>query len=363
MNIIFFSNSTWSIYNFRRNFLRSFIRKGYKVYIISNKDHTTKFVKEIGCKFIDLNFDTLKKNIFIELQNIFKIIKVIKKINPKIIYSFTLKPNLYSALISFFYNYKVINTFDGLGRLYDKKNFFSFLYILILKTFNKNIIKIFLVNKSNYDLFKKKKVINRNKLKLIKAGTGIDVKFYKYSKIKNKKNFLFLGRYLPSKGVIEFCEVAKDLKKIRSDLNFISAGNYYDEDKSLISKSELNKFKKYVDFHFNVEDVRYLIRKSTCVVLPSYYNEGLNRSLMEALSMGRPIITCNTPGCRELLNYGKNGFKIVPRSKNSLKKQIILFSNLKQNIIERMSKNCRKFIVKNFSDKKIINEYLKILKQ
>lgn len=359
MIVIFFSNSTWSIYNFRRNFLKSFIRKGYKVYIISNKDHTTKYVKKIGCKFIDLNFDTLKKNIFIELKNVIKIIKIIKKINPNIIYSFTLKPNLYSAIISFFCSYKVINTFDGLGRLYDKKNFFSFLYILILKIFNKNILKIFLVNKSNYNLFLKKKVINKNRLKLIKAGTGVDINFYEYSKITNKKNFLFLGRYLPSKGVIEFCEVAKDLKKTKSNLNFVSAGNYHEEDKSLISKSELNKYKKYVDFHFNVKDVRRLIRKSTCVVLPSYYNEGLNRSLMEALSMGRPIITCDTPGCGELLNYGKNGFKIIPRSKNSLKNKIILFSNLKQNIVRRMSKNCRKFIVKNFSDKKIINEYLK----
>lgn len=362
MNIIFFSNSTWSIYNFRRNFLKEFIRKGHKVYIISNKDHTTKYVKKIGCKFIDLNFDTLKKNIFIEVSNIIKTIKIINKINPSMIFSFTLKPNLYSALISFFYNYKVINTFDGLGRLYDKKNFLSSLYIFILKIFNKNILKIFLVNKSNYNLFVQKKVVNKTKLKLIKAGTGIDVDFYKYSLIKNQKNFLFLGRYLPSKGIIEFCETARDLKKLKPDLKFISAGNYYDEDKSLISKSELNRYKKYVDFHFNVKDIRSLIRKSSCVVLPSYYNEGLNRSLMEALSMGRPIITCNTPGCGELLNSGKNGLKIIPKSKNSLKNRIILFSNLKQNIIRDMSKNCRKFIVKNFSDKKIIDEYLRILK-
>ena len=85
--------------------------------------------------------------------------------------------------------------------------------------------------------------------------------FISIQKIKNKKkNFFYFRKILTVKGVIEFCS-RKRLKKIRSDLNFISAGNYYDEDKSLISKSELNKFKKYVDFHFNVEDVRYLIRK------------------------------------------------------------------------------------------------------
>lgn len=360
MKIFFFSNSTWSIYNFRRNFIKEFIRKGHEVYIVSNKDYTTKFLKKIGCNFINLKFNTLNKNIFYELINLIKFIRIVKKIKPNIIYSFTLKPILYSSIASFFLNFRAINTFDGLGRLYDKKNFFSFLYLLTFKIFSKNIEKTFLVNKNNYDFFLKEKILKKNKLELIKIGTGIDIKFYRFSKIKDKKTFLFLGRYLPTKGIIEFCEAAKNIKKKRPELRFISAGNYNDEDKSLILISKLNSYRKYVDFYFNLKDTRSLIKKSSCVVLPSYYNEGLNRSLMESLSIGRPIITSNIPGCKELLNNEKNGFKVVPRDLESLKNKIILFSNLKQNIINKMSNQCRKFIVDNYSDKKVINKYLKI---
>ena len=78
---IFFSNSTWSIYNFRRNFIKEFIRKGHEVYIVSNKDYTTKFLKKIGCNFINLKFNTLNKNIFYELINLIKFIRIVKKIN------------------------------------------------------------------------------------------------------------------------------------------------------------------------------------------------------------------------------------------------------------------------------------------
>ena len=157
MNIIFFSNSSWSIYNFRKNFIKEFIKKGYIIYIVSNKDYTTKYMKQMGCKFIELKFNTTQVNFFNEIKNFFGFLKIIFNVKPKLVYSFTLKPILYSTISSYLSNFKVVNTFDGLGRLYDNKNFLSFLYLKILKVFNKNILRIILVNKKNYELFKKKK--------------------------------------------------------------------------------------------------------------------------------------------------------------------------------------------------------------
>ncbi len=157
MNIIFFSNSSWSIYNFRKNFIRDFIKEGYDVYIVSNKDYTTKYLKKMGCKFIELKFNTTQINFFKEIKNFFGFLKIVFNIKPKVVYSFTLKPILYSTISSRISRFKVVNTFDGLGRLYDDENFLSFFYLMILKIFNKNILKIILVNKKDYKLFKKKK--------------------------------------------------------------------------------------------------------------------------------------------------------------------------------------------------------------
>ena len=107
MNIIFFSNSSWSLYNFRKNFLKEFIKNGYKVYIVANKDNTTKLLKKIGCNFIELKFNTTKVNLIYELINIFKFIKILVQIKPKLVFSFTVKPILYSTISSYFLKFKV----------------------------------------------------------------------------------------------------------------------------------------------------------------------------------------------------------------------------------------------------------------
>ena len=358
MNIIFFSNSSWSIYNFRKNFIRDFIKEGYDVYIVSNKDYTTKYLKKMGCKFIELKFNTTQINFFKEIKNFFGFLKIVFNIKPKVVYSFTLKPILYSTISSRISRFKVVNTFDGLGRLYDDENFLSFFYLMILKIFNKNILKIILVNKKDYKLFKKKKVAPIKKLCLIKSGTGIDTKHYDFRKINNFNVFLFLGRFLPSKGIIEFCEAAKKFKKLNKKIKFFAAGNYSSEDKSILPKKKLFKYKKFVNFYFNLKDVRDLIGNATCIILPSYYNEGLNRSLMESLSMGRIIMTTNIPGCYELLNNQRNGFKIKRNDVRSIGNKIDKVLNLEKKKIYSMSKICRKFILDNYSDKKIINKYI-----
>ena len=362
MNIIFFSNSCWSLYNFRRNFLKEFIKKGYRIYIVSNRDNTTKLLEKIGCNFIELKFNTTEINYLNELLNIYKFIKILFKIRPKIVFSFTVKPILYSTISSYFSKFKVVITFDGLGRLYDKKSFSSYFYILLLRIFNKNILKIYLVNLNNYRFILNNKITTKKNIELIKIGTGIDTQHYKFNKLKNFNTFLFLGRYLPTKGIIEFCESAKYFKNNNKNTKFLAVGNYGKDDISLISKKKILSYKNYVKFYFNKKDVRKYISNSTCVVLPSYYNEGLNRSLMEALSMGRIIITTNVPGCSELLNKNKNGYTIKAKSEISIIKEINKVLNSKKKKLENMSKRCRKFILKNYSDKYIINKYIKLTK-
>lgn len=167
---------------------------------------------------------------------------------------------------------------------------------------------------------------------------------------------------MPSKGIIEFCEAAKNLKRNKSNIKFFAAGNYSDQDKSNVSKKKLFKYKKFVNFYFNLKDVRFLITNATCVVLPSYYNEGLNRSLLESLSMGRIIMTTNISGCYELLNNQKNGFKIKTNDVKSVSDKISKVLNLKKKNINSMSKICRRFIIDNYSDKKIINKYINFTK-
>lgn len=362
MKIIFFSNSCWSLFNFRRNFIKKFIKKGAKVYIVANNDYTSKFLKQDGCTFINLYHVSNQTNPIREILNFFIFFKILIKIRPNLVFGFTLKPILYSTIGSFFLGFKTVNTFDGLGRLI-QKNFFLFkIYLFLLKIFNKNILRLFLVNKSNFILFKKNKILSKDKLVLIKSGTGIDTQYYNYKKITNYNTFMFLGRYLYDKGVIEFCEVAQKLKKKNNKLKFICAGNYFINDPSNIPKSILKKYKKSINFFFNIKDIRKLIYNSTCIVLPSYYNEGLNRSLMESLSIGRPIITTDIPGCRELINNKKNGYLVKTKNMISLQKKIELFSKLNKKVINKMSYNCRKFIIKNYSDEKIIEKYLKLIK-
>lgn len=360
MRIIIISNSFWSVYNFRSSFVKEFVKNQNKVIISSLEDKSLKKLKNLGAeikkiKIISKSINPLNEiKLLFELQNLFKINK------PDVVINFTIKPIIYSSFLLKNSGAKVINTLDGFGLSLTKNFFFKKLVFFFFKISQKKIFKFYAVNKNDYNLLKLKKLIPQKKLFLIN-GTGINLKYYRYTKPSFTKNtkFVFIGRFLKLKGIEMFVKAAEIVTKNYPETKFLAVGSI-SNDKYSISSNQLKKWKKnsVVKFINHVDDIREILKISDCVVLPTNYPEGLNRSLLEAIATGRPAITNKIGGCKQIIINNYNGF--IKKIKNEFDLADVMLKYHKLPVYKKktFSLNGRKFAQKYFDEIKIIKRYL-----
>ncbi len=362
MIITLFSNTSWSLYNFRKEFILKLLNDKNQVQIISNRDETSKELVKMGCKFIPLKFDTLSKNPLKEILYLIKIFFLISKIHSDIYINFTIKPCVYFGIVNLYFKKKSISLFDGLGRSFIEESFFGKLIKFILKVSQKSIHKIILVNKDDIDFFLSQKILkSKNKIFHLKApGLNVDNFNFKVRKIKKNKvlTFSFISRIMEEKGIIYFLKAAEYIK-----LNFRSQF-------VVIGKIQCRKLKDIIDFYKKKKVIKYFpnqknikpkIIASDCIVLPSYYGEGLPRILQEANFFGRICITTNNVGCKDVILNNYNGFICKKQSLKDLTnkiKKVILMDKKK---MSNMEKKAHFFIKKNFDKNTINNQFVKLI--
>ena len=220
--------------------------------------------------------------------------------------------------------------------------------------------KIFFQNKYDQLHFIKSKIVkDKNKTAII-PGSGIDINKYNYSEISkfDQINFLLISRLLWDKGIGEFIKAAKKIKQKYQNVNFTILGSFISENPSSISLNIIKKWKeeKIVEFIDDVFDVRENIINSHCVVLPSY-REGTPKSLLEAMSMGRPIITSDVPGCNHLIKNESNGFLCRVKDSIDLQNKMEKFINLESRKKIIMGLNGRNLVCEKYTSEIVIQRY------
>lgn len=363
MNIFFLSNSSWNLYNFRLNLILSLLEKKNKIYILAPRDYYSKKLENIGCDFIEINFKSRSKSIISNLNILYKYFIIINKIKPEIILSYTIKPNIYGSLVAKLLKIKCIVTITGLGSGFINSKILSLFIIKLYKfSFGKENI-IFFQNREDQNIFQTRKILKPNQKFKIVPGSGIDLKKFQYSQLKqenNQTNFLFVGRLIYEKGINELIESIKYIKKNFNNVNFKILGQCYND---ITIGPNLNfikdlSLKKLFDYEPFSDKVSKFITESDCLILPSY-REGTSKVILEAGALGRPVIASNVPGINNIIDNNVDGFLINPKDVNSLNNSIIKFINLSKTSKITMSKNIRKKIEKNFDEKFVIEEYLK----
>jgi len=265
-----------------------------------------------------------------DLKYIASLYKLIKTVKPDIFFLYTFKPIIYGTLISKLCRVKRITPMlTGLGYNFTdsqtKKNLVSKITKMLLKfslAANKRVDIIF----QNPDDCKKllvEKIINLKHKVHVVNGSGVDLTDYVYSEPETAHiSFLMISRLINAKGIKEFYEAAKLVKQNFPDAKFKLIGSY-DDNIDAIGEELYQKIKlgDIIEYMGEVNDVKTYIKESSVVVLPSYYGEGVPRCLLEGMAMGRPIITCNSTGCRETvtdLPGEKNGFLIPVKDISAL---------------------------------------------
>ena len=348
-------------------------KKGYEVYICygENKIKKNNFKIKKYFKFFHVLINRGNINPFTELNSIYSIYCLIKKINPSVLHLVTLKPCLYGGIASFFLNIKaIIFALPGLGTIYNSKKIKFIIIKNLTNFFFKILFRInncFLLLQNNSDkrYFLKKKIIDKNKVKIIK-GSGVNLSNYQF--VKERANPIvisFISRLIIEKGIEYFISAAEIIKK-RTNLNlrFRVYGSIDPGNPQSITKIELKKWKKdgFVEFFGYSKNINNVLKNTNIVCLPSFYGEGLPRILLEAAAAGRSVVTTNHPGCRDSIIPNVTGYLVPIKNSKQLADKLEFLAS-KNKIRSRMGKNARIFAEKNFSTNFIAQKHMKLYKK
>ena len=340
-----------SLINFRISFIKKLISRGYKISVVSNEHRFSQNLqKKLKDLKIDINIISLSRtslNFFKDFKSIFEIYKIIKALKPNIIISYTIKPVIFTGLVlKFFKNIKYFPLITGLGTIFiEKKSIkYKFLKYLVIKLYRealKKASKVIFQNKDDQYLFLELRIIKQKNISDVVNGSGVDLNLYPLSDLNSKPVFLMISRLLVEKGVKEYVEAAKIVRLRFPNAKFHLAG-YLDTNPYAISSKELQSWinEGTIKYLGEIDSVQSILKSCRYYVLPSY-REGTPRSVLEALSTGRPVITTDVPGCRETVIHKKNGLLVPARDTKALADAMI-------NLLEDSDDNIRKMAFESY---------------
>lgn len=360
------ANSTWNIYNFRLNIIKKLIEEGWSVVVIAPLDEYIHYkesfpsVKHIPLK--QLVRDGM--NPWKDIRLVMELRSIYKRVKPDIILHYTHKPNIFGGLAAKLSGNKSMAVITGLGYPFLNKGLSrtatSFLYKMTAGSHSKFIFE----NDDDRQLFVDRGLIDESK-SISVNGCGVDTALFAPhpNGIKKKKTiFTFIGRLLYDKGIVEFVEAAKRIKKEYHDTEFWVLGELDDSNPSMVKKSDLLAWieSEVIIYHGFLKDIRPRVAQSDCIVLPSY-REGMPRIVLEGMSMSKPIITTNTAGCRQTVEAGVTGYLVEVGDSDDLSAKMRAFLNLSYEEAHAMGAAGRERAITHFNDKKIAEDLLQIV--
>ena len=344
---------TPSLVTFRGDFLRSLVELGYEVIACSPDKDTDgeEKLRELGVSFRQVKLDRQKMNILKDFYYCQQLYSIFKHEKPDISFHYSIKPIIYGTVIAKLFRVSsIVTMLTGLGYAFTdvkglRHRFVNltarFMYKLAL---NLSHIIIF-HNEDDVLAFRKLNIINDNHNVAVVNGSGVNTNFFYFQEWSQqaKISFLLIARLLKNKGILEFIEAANIVKRDNPEVDFVVLGPEESGPAALkVSELDLTSI-TYVGFQ---KDVRPFLKKTSVFVLPSY-REGTPRSVLEAMSMGKPIICSDVPGCRNTVIEGYNGFLIPHKNVEELVKAMKEFIDNPKHI-ESMGQNSRKFVEEHF---------------
>ena len=362
--IIFTGNRIREMYLFRRGVILACRNKGYEVIVLTPLDHpdSIAFFQSEGCRVIPLEFERKNKNPLANLSMLLKIKKIYKEIAPDFIFHYTVKPNIWGTLAAKTCHIPSVAVTTGLGYAFTKKSIASRIIKKLYKIALRYSREVWFLNEDDQQEFLQAKLC-RPKQAFILPSEGIDTTYFSPIETKEKKNtinFLMIARLTKEKGTYKYCEAAKAIKQRYPDTNFLLVGEINKDNAGCIEESYIRQMHSngVIDYIGTTQNIRAYISMSDCVVLPSYYREGIPMSLMEGASMGKALITTNRVGCKEVVEDEKTGYLCKAKDVKDLIQKMERFILLPEQEKQKMGELGREKMLREFDEKRIISIYL-----
>jgi glycosyltransferase involved in cell wall biosynthesis len=293
---------------------------------------------------------------------LFSFFRIYRLLRPDVVLNFTPKNNIYSTIAASFFDVKVVNNIAGLGMVFINDNYTSKLARFLYKTSQPRAHKIFFQNDDDKNIFLQYKLAPINILDRI-PGSGADLERFSFTSSQDDGvvRFLLIARMLYDKGIGHYVEAARKLKaQYGENVEFNLLGFLDVNNPSAVSQSDMECWVQegVVNYWGATDTVELEIAKVDCVVLPSFYREGVPKALLEACAMGKPIVTTDNVGCKETVDHGVNGYLCNPRSTESLIMQLEKMINHTHVERLKMGEQSRLKVEREFDEKIVISKYI-----
>ena len=346
--VLILINSSGGLYDFRNEFVQALTAE-HQVYVSMPDDVKEKELKAEGCRIIRTPINRRGINPLEDLKLYRTYSRLMGELKPDLVITYTIKPNVYGGFAAGRRKIPYIATITGLGGAFDRKGLFLKLVITMYRMGLKRAACVFFQNEENRGIFQRMGITAKKTRMVMGSGVNLERHHYEEYPAGEETHFLFVGRVMKERGILEYIEAARALHSDRVHFDIMG---YCDEDyQDLLNELEGQGILRQIGFHTEVHP--YLAAASAIVV--ASFHEGMSNALIEGAATGRPVIASNISGCLEAFEEGKTGFGFTPGNGQELIRAMEKFLALPVEERASMGRRGREKMEREF-DRRLVTE-------
>ena len=357
MKILVLANFGLGLYKFRKELLEKLVSNHDEVFVSFPFDeYYVPKIKELGCTYIETDYDRKGTNPVADLKLMNEYRKILKEKRPDVVLTYTIKPTVYGGMACQLEKIPYIVNITGLSAATENGGLIGKIVVMLYRIGLRKASKVFFQNETNRDFMVDNGIV-RCENEII-PGSGVNLKQYEVFDYPDEPcQFAFIGRITETKGIGFYLEAAKKLKEKYPETVFHVCGGFDEDD----YKEKISEFDKdgIIRYHGIVDDMKQIYKNIHCTVLPTFYAEGMSNVLLESLACGRPIITTDRPGCKEIVDDGANGFIVKQKDADDLAEKMEKFICLDHESKRQMGISGRNKVERQFDRNIVIEKYCK----
>ncbi len=356
--VLFLVNHDVVIYNFRLEIVERLLAQGHEVHISSPHGERIEELIRLGAQFHEIKIDGHGTNPIKELGILRCYKRLIKTVSPDVILGFTIKPNIYGAIAARKYRVPFVANITGLGTAVENPGMMQKMLVILYKYAFREVQRVFFQNTENQQFFVDKNIAVQAHDLL--PGSGVNLQRYPMREYPSEEciKFAFISRIMKEKGIEQYLEAAEYITAKHKNVEFHICGACDPAYDGNLQKLQDNGT---VMYHGMIRDVAGFMQGMHAIIHPTYYPEGISNVLLEACATGRPIITTDRSGCREVVEDGVNGFMIPQRDSQALIDAIERFLALSRSEKTEMGLRARDKVEREFDRNVVVNKYLSVV--
>lgn len=368
MTIIMSDNGLPGLVRFRYDVIKHFLNLGHRVVLTYPKcTESEEWLHQLpeGAEVKPIGFNPSTMNPLADAMYLLKLIWVYKEVKPDLCVHYTIKPNIYGTIAAWILRIKNVAMVAGLGYMFTGGGVTKIIGRKLYKAGLRRAGHVITLNKTIRDVLTRNNFVKTKNITLFRGGEGVNLDRYPYfeQKFDAPVRFITVARVFYDKGYAEYAEAAGLVHEKYPDVDFEWLGDYDTRSPMTVPKDILDKdvADRRIKYLGTTDDVlQYLRRDGVCVCLPSYH-EGLSKSLMEACSIGLPIIASDIPGCLETVDNEKSGYLVPKQDAKALADAMIRFIELSKEEKQAMAKASYEKACSEFDVKHVLENYDKII--